>query len=144
MEEEAVADASVVVKWFLDEEFSDQARALRDDFVMGRISSRVPSLLFYEVLNALCKTHRFTPDELVLAARSLSKFGLETQELQGRALEEIAEEAGSSSSSAYDASYVALASAKGTRLYTADEELVKAYPDISRHIGDYQPRECFG
>ena len=144
MEEEAVADASVVVKWFLDEEFSAQARALRDDFVMGRISLRGPSLLFYEVLNALCKTRQVTPDELVLAARSLSKFGLETQEPQGRALEEIAEAAGSSSSSAYDASYVALALGKATRLYTADEELVKAYPEISRHIGDYQPRECLG
>lgn len=144
MEEEAVADASVVVKWFLDEEFSAQARALRDDFVMGRISLQVPSLLFYEVLNALCKTRLFTRDELVLAARSLSKFGLETQEPQGPALECIAREAGSSSSSAYDASYVALASAKGTQLYTADEELVRAYPEIARHIGDYHPREYLG
>jgi predicted nucleic acid-binding protein len=143
VEEEAVADASVVVKWFLEEEFSDQARWLRDDFVRGKVLLWVPSLLFYEVLNALWRSGRFTGNELVLASRSLSKFGLEAQEPLGRALEEIAERTGKEVPT-YDASYLALASVKGIGLYTADEHLVKTCPEIARHIRDYQSQEPLG
>jgi len=53
----AVADASVVAKWFLEEADSEPARRLRDDFLEGIVRLRAPSILPFEVLNAL----RFHP-----------------------------------------------------------------------------------
>ncbi|MFQ6124455.1 MAG: hypothetical protein ACE5R6_07615 [Candidatus Heimdallarchaeota archaeon] len=45
-----VPDASVIVRWFLEEKYSAQARALREDYVNGLIELAIPSLLAYEVL----------------------------------------------------------------------------------------------
>jgi len=51
--EKIVIDASVIAKWYLEEEFSGQATELRDAFGTGRVSILAPSLLYYETLNAL-------------------------------------------------------------------------------------------
>jgi predicted nucleic acid-binding protein len=48
-----VVDASVAVKWFVEEEFSDLALKLRDMHVNGLVDLVAPSLMPYEVLNAL-------------------------------------------------------------------------------------------
>ena len=37
-----VIDASIVVKWFLEEEYSDKALKLRNDYVRGIISLAAP------------------------------------------------------------------------------------------------------
>src|SRR5205809_7876319 len=39
----AVIDASVAVKWFLDEAHTRAALALQSDFIEGRLTLRVPS-----------------------------------------------------------------------------------------------------
>ena len=44
-----VLDASVLIKWFSDEEYTDIALKLRDDFFKGNIELVVPDLLLYEV-----------------------------------------------------------------------------------------------
>lgn len=137
MEEEAVADASVVVKWFLEEGYSEQARKLRDCFVTGKISLSVPSLLFYEVLNALWDSGQFRAEELALAARSLHKYGLKTWEPKGEVIERTAAMAQGKDVSVYDAAYVALAVHIDAKLYTADAELVRKFPDTARHIREY-------
>ena len=49
----AVAATLVIVKWFVEEEFSTQALRLRDDQVEQRVRVVVPALAGYEVLNAL-------------------------------------------------------------------------------------------
>ncbi|MDJ0272650.1 MAG: type II toxin-antitoxin system VapC family toxin [Candidatus Caldarchaeum sp.] len=51
--ETIVIDASVAVKWFNKEEYSDDADRLKDAHVRGRIRLAAPELLLYEVLNAL-------------------------------------------------------------------------------------------
>ncbi len=51
--QKVVADASVVAKWFLNEEFSEEATLLRDSFVKDELTISVPSLLNYEILNVL-------------------------------------------------------------------------------------------
>jgi len=38
----------------------------------------------------------------------------------------------------YDASYIALALKFNTLLYTADQELVNKFPNIAKHIKDYE------
>ena len=55
-----VVDASVVLKWQLeDEEAVAQAVALRDDFLLhGRINLAAPALLVYEVTNGIVTATR--------------------------------------------------------------------------------------
>ena len=48
-----VIDASIIAKWFVDEEGTEESLKLRTDHIEGRILIAVPELLFLEVLNAL-------------------------------------------------------------------------------------------
>lgn len=48
-----VLDASVVLKWFIEEEDSVQALRLREEFYTGEREIVVPDLLLFEVANAL-------------------------------------------------------------------------------------------
>ncbi|HEC40443.1 MAG TPA: PIN domain-containing protein, partial [bacterium] len=61
---EIVIDANVVVKWFIEENDSDKARFLRDKFIEGKIELIIPTLLYFEVLNALKFSQLFDPSEL--------------------------------------------------------------------------------
>ena len=48
-----VVDASVAVKWFLDERGSAEAKGLRRQFQRGDTELAAPDLLIYEVANAV-------------------------------------------------------------------------------------------
>ena len=48
-----VLDASVAVKWFNPEPLRDKALEIRESFVEGKIQLEAPSLLPYELGNAL-------------------------------------------------------------------------------------------
>ena len=131
---EIVTDASVVAKWFLDEEFSEKARFIRDSLILQKLTISVPSLLFYETLNALRYTHLYDASELASVARSLSKYGFNIHEPRGRLYEETARTSQKYNISIYDAAYLALASYLHTTLYTADLELVQKAPRHVKHI----------
>jgi len=137
--QKVVTDASVVAKWFLEEEFSESARLLRDSFVTGELSIAIPSLLFYETLNVLRYTHLYSQEELASAARALSRYGFDIWEPRGRVYEEVARTSLRYDISIYDAAYVGLALHLHATLYTADEELVEKLPDDTRHIKSFKP-----
>lgn len=44
-----ILDASVVLKWFVEEEKSQEARDIRDRYIKGEVSINVPDLLLHEV-----------------------------------------------------------------------------------------------
>lgn len=71
---EIVVDTSVVVKWFVEEEYSREARLLRDAYANGLIDIVAPSLLPYEVLNALKYSGAFGEEELKEIAKTLEDF----------------------------------------------------------------------
>ncbi len=137
--QKAVADASIVAKWFLEEDFSDKARQLRDSFVTGKLTISVPSLLFYETLNALWRSGLFREEELTLAARALSKYGFDVWEPKGKIYEQSAMLSSKRDISVYDASYLALALHLKVVLYTADSELIQKFPKNTKHISTYKP-----
>src|SRR2546428_6783407 len=105
----AVMDASVAVKWFLDEEYGDEALRLQSDFFEGVLSLRVPSILPYEVLNALQHSRRFRGRDLLEAARDIDRSGFSVIPLFGEYMERTAEIPVRLRSTTYDASYLALA-----------------------------------
>lgn len=135
--ERIVVDASIVVKWFLEEEFSNDALRLRNDYIRGIIVIAVPSLLEYEVLNALKYSGVYSLEELREIGIALNKYGFEVYELEGKLKELTIEIAVKNNIAIYDASYIALATRLNTILYTADKELTQKFPSMAIHIKQY-------
>jgi len=123
--EKVVADASVIVKWFIEESYSEKALVLRDMHVNGEIQLIAPSILPFEVLNALKYSNLFNEEELQEVANAISKYGFEYYNLRGELAEKTVELALENEITIYDASYIALAVLKKTKFYTADEKLIK-------------------
>jgi predicted nucleic acid-binding protein len=117
-----VLDASVVFKWFSDEEEQDTAaaRALEGQYLLGQIQVTVPYLLFLELINIAARRRAWPADRLIEMARDLlaSRFGIGQPPL-----ERVAYWAGRGLS-AYDACYVALAQERRTVVITADERIL--------------------
>ena len=133
-----VVDASVVVKWFLDEEDADAARRLRDDYASDDVDLDAPALLPFEVLNAVRFGAGFRPKELGRVAEMLGRFGIPLHHLEGPCAEMVADLTTSAELTIYDASYLGLSKVLGVPLYTADEEMSRAEAGVEvRHIRDY-------
>ena len=138
-----VADASVVVKWFVEETDHPRARDLRNAFLAGRLDLASPSLLPYEVLNALRYSGVMKPATLQAAAEALDKASIPLYPLEGSLAKEALALAASKSITIDDASYAAVARILGRRLVTADEQLIEALGDTVDvvHIRDWTRRE---
>jgi predicted nucleic acid-binding protein len=134
-----VVDASVVVKWFVEEEYSKNARLLRDSYVNGLIDLTAPSLLSYEVINALRFSGAFGEEELAEIAKILDYYQITTYDLRGELALKTVEISYRKGVSIYDAAYVALSYLLDTILYTADEKLIQKIKDPKhvKHIYEY-------
>ena len=135
-----VVDASIVAKWFLDEEFSEEARMLRDDYASDLVDLEAPSLLPFEVLNVVRYAGVFSTQELKRVAEALGSFAIPMSPLEGALAGETLDIATSTGLTVYDASYIALARELNTTLYTADRVLLKATKQLGNvaHIETYR------
>ncbi|HEC37006.1 hypothetical protein LCGC14_1085870 [marine sediment metagenome] len=123
-----VIDASIVVKWFIEEIDSDKARLLRDKFIDGKIELTVPSLLYFEVLNALKYSKLFDPSELNDAGESLENYGFKVITIKNEMRKHMIKVAVDQELSIYDASYLGLSIGLGIIFCTADEKIIKKLP----------------
>ncbi len=121
-----VIDASVVVKWFIEEQFSEKALSLRDDHVNGAILLHAPYLLIYEVMNALRYSQAFSEDELKKLGDAILNYRIQFHPPSTDFLSIAINVALSYNVTIYDSSYVALGWLLGADVITADEKLVKA------------------
>jgi predicted nucleic acid-binding protein len=130
----------VIVKWFIVEDHSDKALALRDRHVNGEIQLASPALLTFEVINALRYSSIYTTQELKKVVASLHSYGLSLYELEGDYADLAIEAADENDMTIYDSSYVALALKLETEFFTADGRLVKKlkgeYAERTRHISE--------
>ncbi|RLG72366.1 MAG: PIN domain nuclease [Thermoprotei archaeon] len=136
-EAKIVLDASIVVKWFLKELYSEEAVRIRNDYVQRKISIAVPSLLIYEVLNALKYSGVYSEEELKEICLALNKYGFEIHDLEGDLKEKSITISCKYGVTVYDASYIALAIKLGIVFFTADRELLEKLPKIAKHIKEY-------
>ncbi len=136
-----VVDSSVVVKWFLFEASSDKAVELRDEFATGRLELAVPSLLFYEVMNALRFSGSFTRPELITAARALSRYRFDVWRPRGKLLEISTELSVERDLTVYDSCYVALARRTNSKVVTEDGELLGKFPSDALALSDFRVPE---
>ena len=137
-----VVDASLAVKWLVEEEYSDKAHAALQSWVDRDIARVSPYLMPFEVANAL---HRrmlrgeLSVENSVRMIARLLQSRLELHQpagLHARALQ-LANEL--NQNAAYDAHYLPLAEIIGCELWTADERLYRvAKPSIDnvRWIGE--------
>jgi predicted nucleic acid-binding protein len=119
-----VIDASVVAKWFFQEEHYDAALSL----LGNPFELKAPDSLYLELENLLCKRTR--RKELSIAEalemedeiRSMPISSYPSAELRDRAFELALE----TKSSVYDCLYLALAEALDGRMVTADGKFFQA------------------
>jgi predicted nucleic acid-binding protein len=124
--DEVVVDASLALKWVLEEPYSSEAHGLLEYWGGQRRKLLAPALFLYEVTNALAK--RIQRQHLTLQqAKERLRFFLENGPLlkqigaiHVRALE-VMERFGLPT--AYDAHYLALAEFQQCECWTADERL---------------------
>jgi len=119
-----VVDASVAIKWFVDEQLAEAARILLGD----EYELAAPEFLLLECGNILWK--KVQRGELLIEEARLIRQGLEKQPIDlfssARLLEAALEIAMDSKRAVYDCAYIALAMLIDSPLVTADRKLVNA------------------
>lgn len=122
-------DASVVLKWWLrDEDATDEADALQNDFLDGKLKLVAPALLDYEVANVLkvaVVRQRIDEPDALAAILDLSVYDIERFDIRPYQ-QSVFQFACRNQRSGYDSSYVILAQASGLDLYTGDNRLFNA------------------
>ena len=139
MEEETllILDASVAVKWFTMEPLRDKALIIRDKYVNGELDLEAPSLLYYEVANALRYNPRFGIEEVRSAVRALEDLAITIYDFKGELASRAVELAYRFGITVYDAAYVARAAIRNATLYTADKEVVmKVSSENVKHLSE--------
>ena len=136
-----VVDASLAVKWLIEEDDSDKAHAALQSWVAQDIARIAPHL--FEVANAL---HRrvlrgeLNVGDCVRMIARLLESRLELHQppgLHARALQLASQ---LKQNAAYDAHYLALAESFGCELWTADERFFRAAStgvDNVRWLGEF-------
>ena len=121
-----IADASVLLCAFFPDESQVQAQALLRDHAAGREHLKAPTLVVYEVTNAVWQAERRGRISGAQADQILkATAGLEI-ELLSLDWGESLPLARQFDRSAYDAAYLSLAARLHERLITADERLYNA------------------
>jgi|SRR3989344_3668406 len=119
-----IIDASVAVKWFLNEENSDIAINLKNSFLKGELILIAPDLIILEILNAL-RYNRQKKDELIRANKDVLELNLNLIKINNELLMKTIENSIKYNITVYDALYVTLAQVHGTFLITVDKGLYK-------------------
>lgn len=146
MSEPVVVDASVAIKWVLEEADSEMAQALLDGWISEKKVILAPALLAYEITNIVYRKSLKGEISLDRAKQSIQAI-LETDlqldypedaELCLRSIE-LAKRF--NLPAAYDAQYLALAEREECDLWTADARLwnaVKGKINWVKWLGEYQ------
>ena len=138
-----VVDASLAVKWLVEEDDTDKAHAALQSWVARDIARIAPHLMPFEVANALhrrvVRGELNVGDSTRMMARLLESR-LEFHQPPGLHVRALQLASQLKQSAAYDAHYLALAESVGCELWTADERFYRAASSSVgnlRWIGDF-------
>jgi len=145
MKNSVVVDASIALKWFIDEEDSEKAFDLLEEWKTQGTLMLAPVLIVYEITNILYQNVRkgnILKDEAAKSLRRLLITGMKFDSGQystiGVRAIELAQQYTLKAS--YDAYYLALAEHEECELWTADTRLWRAVQgkiDWVRNLGDH-------
>ena len=120
-----VLDASVVLKLFLEEEYTDLVELLLEKFQENNFKIYVPQIFFFEIVNVLKTKSATSSKDVVKVINNIFKLNFISQKADQKLLLKANYYAQKYNLSIYDASYVALAKILGVNLITTDNKLVK-------------------
>lgn len=128
---QSILDASVVIKWFVQEEDSDKAIVYLTSLKSSKNNVIVPALLFYELGNILIS--KKVPVNMVgEIMNTLQNLSLEVQDIGLQSFRKIYQNSIEYSLSFYDAAYITLMQKEDCEFITADQKLFgkinKAFP----------------
>jgi len=136
-------DASVVVRWLIPgEEHEEEAIKLRNDYAEGAVELNAPTLLVYEVLNALWKAverSNVRTEDALSIWKTFAKIEPESITLDPEDLTRALKIVVTNHISLYDASYIATAIRTKSTLITAEQglcDIAKKYVKTI-HLKDY-------
>ncbi len=143
-EKRIVVDSNILVKWFIPEDYHEEAKALLEDHLYGRVEVVIPRYAVLEFANVLRKYRirgiigeREMREAFDLLVESAPMMMEENEELVRKALNYSLER----SLTVYDAYYVVLARELEAILYTADDRVVRQLagkePSV-KHIREYR------
>lgn len=121
----SVLDASVVLKWFVNEADSGKALKLREEFHAGEREIVVPDLLLFEIANALRYNPSFSTKEIQEVLDTLFGIGIGIITPTFALLSKTVEFAEEFDLTCYDATYLALAEELAFEFITADERFYR-------------------
>lgn len=147
MSNEVVVDTSVALKWVFDEPDTPKAQALLAEWNNKSIKIFAPSLLIYEVTNALYKKERkgeIDQARVQEAMNAMTFVGISYEFSPNFAISKQAVKLASRLGlpATYDAHYLVLAERKGCELWTADTRLwntIRGKLAWLRWLDDYVP-----
>jgi len=120
-----VVDSSVVIKWFSDEEDTEKALKIREDFLKGKNIIAVPDIQIYEIANALRYKKNITMEEVIAYTRSLIDIGMVIVIPTADTIKSAVEVAFQHDITIYDAYFISLAKELNFSFITADEKLYR-------------------
>jgi len=121
-QEEVVVDASVIVKWFSEEEGIEEALKVREDHIVGTKFIIAPDLMIYELLNTLRFKPGFNNTKVGRAIADIFSMQIDLitpSEDLARRCSNLAFRFGIT---VYDACYIALGELMGIRVLTSDKK----------------------
>ena len=132
-----MVDASVASRFLLVEDLSEEAEALLEDFIGGKVRLVAPRLIAYEVGNTLWKA---AARGLIDLEESLNRFQhflslrIDSIELSREGYARILSWSAENDMTFYDGAYVEAAAGSGATLLTADEHLYGASSKTVRAV----------
>lgn len=129
-----VLDTNVTLAWYLEEEFSQCARAWQERLLSGRVRFLIPSLHYWEFANAL-RTLVVRDEIDDSSAHEIYDLHLdaplEVAEPERRGILKVAFEHGAT---VYDAVFIALAVARDVPLVTAERTTTRWVTKLANRI----------
>lgn len=117
-----VVDASVALKWFVDEINTEKALIVRD-YLKEEAIPIVPALFFYEIANVLRYKAEFGIEDVKKVMQTLEDFQFNVESFEKEVAHPSIDLAYQYGITIYDASYIALSKKNQIDFITADEKL---------------------
>ncbi len=124
-------DASVILKWFCEEEDSDKAIKYKEEYINKKINILEPDLIIYELQNVLRYNKGFSIHTVNEALKEFLNLDMDIYSPTLKLITNATEIAYNYDISIYDSYYIALAKMLNCKLITADGKLKKKCADLA-------------
>ncbi len=135
-----VVDASVAVKWFSDEELTEEALEVRQSYIDDNLQIVVPDLILYELSNALRYNPKYDDGDVQKAYQSILDMEIDVLAPSNEVIQLAIEKAFELDMTVYDATYTALAEYLEATLLTTDDEIVETFSKAV-NLQNYRPEK---